>query len=43
LATLIVRGVFAVNPVTVTLAGIEQAWTAPTAPGERVVIVPTSD
>ena len=43
LATLIVRGVFAVNPVTVPLAGIQQAWTAPTAPGERVVIVPTSD
>ena len=43
LATLIVRGVFAVNPVTVPLAGVEPAWTAPTAPGERVVIVPTSD
>ena len=43
LATQIVRGVFVVNPVTVPLAGVERAWTTPTVPGERVVIVPTSD
>jgi NADPH:quinone reductase-like Zn-dependent oxidoreductase len=43
LATQIVRGVFVVNPVTVPLAGVERAWTTPTVPGDRVVIVPTSD
>lgn len=42
LATQILSGVFAVNPVTVPLAGVERAWTTPTVPGERVVIVPTS-
>jgi NADPH:quinone reductase-like Zn-dependent oxidoreductase len=41
LAAQIVRGTFAVNPVPVALADVEQTWTAPTAPGERVVIVPT--
>jgi NADPH:quinone reductase-like Zn-dependent oxidoreductase len=41
-ATQIAAGVFAVNPVTVPLAGVERAWTTPTVPGERVVIVPTS-
>ena len=41
LATRIATGVFAVNPVTVPLADVERAWTTPTAPGERVVIVPT--
>jgi hypothetical protein len=43
LATQIVQGVFAVNPVTVPLANVERAWTTPAVPGERVVIVPTSD
>ena len=43
LATQIVRGVFVVNPVTVPLAGVERAWTTPTVPGDRVVIVPTLD
>ena len=40
LATQIGRGVFTVNPVTVPLADVEQVWTAPTSPGERVVVVP---
>jgi NADPH:quinone reductase-like Zn-dependent oxidoreductase len=43
LATSIVQGVFTVNPVTVPLAGVERAWTAPTVPGGRVVFVPTPD
>jgi NADPH:quinone reductase-like Zn-dependent oxidoreductase len=43
LATQIANGVFAVNPVTVPLASVERAWTTPTVPGERVVIVPTSE
>jgi NADPH:quinone reductase-like Zn-dependent oxidoreductase len=40
LAAQIANGAFTVNPVTVPLADAEQAWTAPTVPGERVVIVP---
>ena len=34
------RGTFAVNPVAIPLAEIHHAWTAPTAPGQRIVIVP---
>jgi NADPH:quinone reductase-like Zn-dependent oxidoreductase len=42
LASQIVQGVFTVSPVPVPLADVERVWTAPTAPGQRVVIVPTS-
>jgi hypothetical protein len=40
LAKEIARGTFTVNPVPVPLADVESAWTTPSAPGERVVIVP---
>jgi hypothetical protein len=43
LATHIARGVSTINPVTVPLADVEKAWTAPTVPGKRVVIATTSD
>jgi NADPH:quinone reductase-like Zn-dependent oxidoreductase len=41
LAGEIVRGTFVVDPVEVPLAQVAQAWTAPIAPGQRVVIRPT--
>jgi NADPH:quinone reductase-like Zn-dependent oxidoreductase len=37
----VANGTFAINPVAVPLAAVEQAWTAPTRPGQRVVIVPS--
>lgn len=40
LAALIAGGLFTVNPVRVPLAEVEQAWTATSLAGERVVIIP---
>jgi len=36
----IAAGTLAVDPLPLPLAGVEQAWTAPTGPGQRVVLVP---
>jgi NADPH:quinone reductase-like Zn-dependent oxidoreductase len=40
LAHQVALGAFAVNPVVAPLAEIQQAWTAPRTPGQRIVIVP---
>lgn len=40
LARLIGNGTLVVNPVPVPLAQVEQAWTTPAGPGERLVLVP---
>lgn len=42
LATQIIAGSFTVNAAAVPLSEVEQAWTAPGVPGQRVVIVPNS-
>ena len=42
LATQIIAGSFAVNPVAVPLSEVERVWAAPGVPGQRVVIVPNS-
>jgi hypothetical protein len=40
LAGEIASGTLAVNPAPISLARIEQAWHTPTAPGQRIVLVP---
>jgi len=40
LAEQITAGTLAVDPLPIPLADVEQAWSAPTAPGQRVVLVP---
>ncbi|MCQ4041653.1 zinc-binding alcohol dehydrogenase family protein [Streptantibioticus rubrisoli] len=40
LAAEITSGTLAVNPVPIPLARVEQAWHTPTAPGDRIVLVP---
>jgi NADPH:quinone reductase-like Zn-dependent oxidoreductase len=43
LAEQITRGAFTVRTRTVPLAQVEQAWTAPIDPNERIVITPVGD
>jgi NADPH:quinone reductase-like Zn-dependent oxidoreductase len=40
LATLITSGNLAINPRPIPLAEVEQAWTKPASPAERVVLIP---
>jgi hypothetical protein len=40
LATLITSGDLAINPHRVPLAEVEQAWTKPASPADRVVLIP---
>ncbi|MEU6146530.1 zinc-binding alcohol dehydrogenase family protein [Streptomyces sp. NPDC047081] len=40
LAERITSGAFAIDPLAVPLSEVEQAWTAPTAPGRRIVLTP---
>lgn len=40
LATLITSGDLAINSRPIALAEVEQAWTKPASPGERVVLIP---
>ncbi|WP_432824317.1 quinone oxidoreductase family protein [Dactylosporangium sp. CA-092794] len=40
LAAEIAAGTLTVNPVAVPLARVEEAWSMPTAPGERLVLIP---
>jgi len=40
LAAAIASGTLSVNPVPMPLSDVTRAWSAPTAPGERVVLVP---
>ncbi|MFE9808258.1 zinc-binding alcohol dehydrogenase family protein [Streptomyces sp. NPDC005548] len=40
LAAEIASGTFAVDPLVLPLSEVERAWSAPTAPGQRIVLVP---
>jgi len=40
LARQITSGTFSVDPLRVPLSQVEQAWQAPTAPGQRIVLTP---
>ena len=42
LAEEIASGTLAVDPLPLPLDQVEQAWNTPTAPGQRVVLVPSS-